>query len=329
MAGYHDQVRVLCLADIHATEHPPSACTDAYWPDILDLLRQSVVIAAARQVDAVAWAGDVFHHKGPARTSHRLVLQLIRIINDYPCPVYIVPGNHDMQNDREASIIKTQPLGVLYERGARRLEGWAAPGLHFSRQEYFPLYGVPWQQQWDDEHVFAALRAYTQERSSPVLVATHAPLYPPGRELPYENFPAEQWAVAMGGKGSCFYGHVHEPHGVYKVGGVTFCNYGALSRGSLHEYNLTRQVGVTVWDSSDGSFDFIPLEAKPAGEVFRLAERGEEADRQGRLDEFLAGISSATLGVVSTESVMELIRARGISPAAEALVEELLAEAGT
>ena len=81
----------------------------------------------------------------------------------------------------------------------------------------------------------------------------------------------------MGGAGSVFYGHVHEPHGVYEAGGVTFCNNGALSRGSLHEYNLTRQVGCTLWDSETGEFEFVPLDAKPASEVFRLA--GEAAGR--------------------------------------------------
>lgn len=348
----------LLISDLHLCDRPPSSCTDSYTDDLFDLLEQMARVARRRKVTAVVWAGDIFHIKTPSRTSHELVNRTIDLIHRYPCPVFIPYGNHDIRHDNPASI-DSQPLGELYRCGARRLEGWGGYDAH---TQYF-IYGVPWLQGYGDWgaydgdaphppieiHLADALRGYCEEmRPQPglkvhdaigeitvgaypgkrkALVVAHAPLYPPGRENPYEYFPAERWAEAMGGQGYVFYGHVHESHGVYEAGGVTFCNNGALSRGSLHEYNLTRQVGCTLWDDETGEFEFVPLDAKPADEVFRLAEKREADELAGRADAFLAGVSGATLGVVSVEKAIAHVRTQGLDPEAEALAVELLTEA--
>jgi DNA repair protein SbcD/Mre11 len=314
-------LKILTVNDIHLSDRPPSSCTEAYTEDLLDLLGQTVAEAVSRDVDAVVWTGDVFHSKAPSRNSHRLVQKAIGIGHAYGRPWYIVPGNHDLQHDRLASIHETQPLGVLYRAGAKMLRGWELNGL--------PLYGVPWQQEWSDEAVGEALREWREAgRYGAALVCAHAPLYPPGHELPYEYYDTVMWSQAMGNRGSCVYGHVHERHGVYQVNDVTFCNPGALSRGSLHEYNMTRPVQVAVWDSSDGSFSEVQLTAKPAEEVFRLREKQRITDASGKLDEFLAQVGSTRLAVLSSESVLEHVRQLGLDPAVAEEVRELLDWAG-
>lgn len=300
--------KYLIVNDIHATRRPPSSCTETYWPDLLDLLHQTVDVACDRDVRAVVWAGDVFHHKAPARTDHGVVQDLIEVISAHPCPLFIVPGNHDIQYDRLDTIEATQPLGVLYLAGARRLEGRSAEFPH--------LYGVPWQQSWSAEGVREALRGYREDEYAQHggLIVTHAPIYPPGSEPGYagaEYAPAEWWSGSMDVCGSIVYGHIHEPHGVWRYGtgtGVTFCNFGALSRGSLDEYNRKRQVGCALWDSAVGGFEFVPLKAKPASEVFRLQEHAQEATRKLRLNGFRAGVEAAVLGLLSVESVVSHIR---------------------
>lgn len=313
-------MKVLLLSDIHASDRPPSSCTDSYKDDILDLLRQSVTVAARHQVSVVAWAGDVFHSKAPGRNSHELVNLVADIVKSYPCPVYIVPGNHDITHDR-LDTIDSQPLGVLYRAGARKLIGQC---------EDFPqLYGMPWQQEWSSEAVGEALEDW---RRFPVntgpghqrLVVAHAPLFPPGLEPHWEHFDPVMWAAAMGYKGQCFYGHIHESHGVWEAAGVRFCNHGAISRGSLHESEMTRGVLVTVWDSQDASFIPVKLNARPASEVFRLREKREVTDAAGKLDEFMTSIGHASLEVLSIESVLAHVRELGLDPEDEAEVAELL-----
>ena len=324
--------RYLCVNDIHATRRPPSSCTDSYWPDLADLLAQTTVIAAARAVSGVIYAGDVFHHKAPSRTDHGLVQDLICLVKAYPCPVWIVPGNHDIQHDRLDSIESTQPLGVLLRTCAQPLEGWDGP----DEDSRFDLYGVPWQQQWSQQRVHEVLADWRRETYGCSLVATHAPVYPPGQEPGYEGAeftPASWWADAMGNQGYLLYGHIHEPHGVWQHEGVTFCNFGALSRGSLDEYNLHRQVGVAVWDTGKAgpeAFEFVPLDARPAEEVFRLRQHEEAKAVQRHLDLFLSGVDAVTLGLLSVESVIAHIREGGHDVRVVRLAEELLmAQGGT
>src|SRR5882724_8351150 len=191
---------VLLIGDIHLSDTPPVSCTESYTDDLFDLLAHTVTLA--REHNAVTvWAGDIFHIKGPTRNSHALVQRTIDIIQSYPNGnIYVVPGNHDLSNDRLESI-DSQPLGVLFKAGARYLKGWAGEA-----GPDFPIYGVPWLQRFTDVSVPSALAEYRRlaGHEDHALVVTHAPLYPPGKELPYENYPASKWADALGNTGSVF-----------------------------------------------------------------------------------------------------------------------------
>lgn len=312
-------MRFLVIGDIHLSDRAPSSCTDSYQEDMFALLEATVDKSNELACDGVLWAGDIFHHKQPSRTSHKTVQRTIEIAKAYP-RLGIVPGNHDMLNDRYESIETTQPLGVLQKAGIPLLTGWGQDWM-----VDYPIYGVPWQQEWSQEALSAALSDWQHigepEALQGALVVTHAPLYPPGRELEYEYFPTETWAEIQGA-GFCYYGHVHEHHGTYQVGDVTFCNQGALSRGSLHESELKREIAATLW--TEHGFERVDLPHKPATEVFRLSEKRELQDAQARLDEFLASIGETKVAVTSIESVMSHIRTLKLEPEVEALAEELL-----
>lgn len=320
--------KYLLMGDIHLSDRAPSSCTDTYNDDLFAILENTVEIATQHQVEAVIWAGDVFHHKTPSRTTHATVMRLIDLAQTYPCRVYVVPGNHDLLNDRFGSLAETQPLGVVISSGAvDMLDGWMFDLDKLNETGWLdPVFGVPWLGRFDDTAVFGALANF---RGDPTenphhLVVTHAPLYPLGLELPYENYPADKWAAAMGSAGSVYYGHVHEAHGVHQAGGVTFCNPGAISRGSLHEHNLKREVSVAIWDSETGKFTIVPVSHKPADEVFRLVEVGEAKAAQVELDSFLNSIGQTRIEITSIEAVMAHIRSLQLGTELETLVEKLL-----
>lgn len=303
--------RALVINDIHLRDTAPSSATESYQDDLFELLHQAALKEAELDADIVILAGDVFDFKMPSRTSHKLMLRAIEAFREFQ-NVWGIPGNHDMTQDRIESVERQQPLGVLFESGAvTRLEGWHPD---------FPIFGVPWQQEW--HHPDARVEAFDDFRTNNLplgrddvdhrhaLVVTHAPLYPLGQENEFDHIPTsgpDGVSSAMGGQGFLAYGHIHEDHGIFESGGVTYANHGALSRGSLHEYNLERTVAITLWDSEEG-FSRVDLPQKPPSEVFRLQEIQEERKAQIDLDGFLSEVGSSTLAQSTTESVTEFIR---------------------
>lgn len=317
-------LKILTAADLHLSDKPPSNCTDSYNDDLFTMLEEVVSIAKAQAVDAMVFAGDLFHLKQANRTSHRTVMRMADVVQAFSCPVYLIIGNHDIQFDRIDSVHETQPFGMLLKAGAHLLSGWANPDL--------PLYGVSWQQDWNGPDTSSAfydwINEIDQRWSGEALLVTHAPIYPPGEELPWENIPAWTIAEMMGRIGYCYYGHVHSCHGMFETNGVTFCNQGALSRGSLHEDDLKRKPAVTMWSSGSVGFERVELTtAPPVEQVFRLADHAEVVDYRERLGAFLASVRESSITVTSIESVLESIRGMGLPVGYVNLAEEVLTAA--
>jgi hypothetical protein len=80
-------------------------------------------------------------------------------------------------------------------------------------------------------------------------------------------------------------------------------------------------VGCALWDEDTG-FEFVPLNAKPASEVFRLQHHEEAVTARQSLDSFLTGVRATALGVLSVETVIQHIRQS--APGLADLAEELL-----
>lgn len=323
-------LRYLLIGDIHLSDKPPSSCNEEYTEDILTILEHTVQLESDLKVDGVIWSGDVFHIRQANRNSHKLVQRAIDIVQAYR-NLWIVPGNHDLApGDRQESVFETQPLGVLFKAGAKLLDGWEETGRH-------PIFGVPWQQKWDRKTVEKLFGNWNAEhplqkemdygRLPPIftekaLVVAHAPLYPPGKELEWEFYPAQEWAEIQD-VGYCYYGHVHDYHGEFEVGGVTFCNQGAITRGSLQESDLTRAIAVTLW-SPDTGFQRVDVPHKPSSEVFRLMEKRAEQEKKLELEEFLVSIGTATIEITSTESVIEYLKTLDLPEDVIKLAIELL-----
>ena len=251
-------MRALAIGDIHLADRPPSIRTETYTQDILDKIEHATQIAVEQKCEAIVCAGDVFHIKSASRNSHALVQRTGEVLRKAGLPVLIVPGNHDLQQDRLDSLRK-QPLGTL-----AKMQGI---DLLIGPHPEFPLFGLPYLHDWQALLVpwMKKYRAWADEQKGEdfdfwPLMVTHAPIFPPGEEPPYEFISADQWAGLMEGKGDVYSGHIHDPHGAYRVGGVWFCNMGAISRGSLHEKTLKRVPRVSIWDSerSRGSSQMSP-----------------------------------------------------------------------
>lgn len=215
--------------------------------------------------------------------------------------------------DRLDSIFATQPLGTLLRGGATMLQGWA---------DDFPIYGVPWLGKFTDDAVTEALASFDR----PGLVIAHAPIFPPGFENPFECYKAADWADRMGNQGYCYYGHVHEAHKIYEAGGVTFCNMGAISRGSLSEADRDRSIKVALWDESAG-FTAVPVPYRPADEVFKVMEARAKKDAEQSLNGFLAAVGEVSLEISGPQAVVEYVQDMDLDEDVREMVTELVREA--
>lgn len=315
---------ILAIGDIHLADKPPSLRTESYTEDILDKLAAACLFAQQAEAQAIVLAGDVFHIKTPTRNSHALVQRTGEVLRESGIPVLIVPGNHDLSNDRLESLSR-QPLGTL-----AKMEGI---DLLIGGHSELPLFGLPYLHDWPTDLIvwmtkykkWADARKGEQFDFWPLMV-THAPIFPVGEEPPYEFISADDWAELME-NGDCLYGHIHDPHGIYKPNAamnVTMCNNGAISRGSLHEKALKREPKVTLWHGTQGAFETLPLPFRPAEAVFRLAEKEDIDEKNSRVEEFLESIGTTTLDGLSIEEVAYQAKKRGLNPRTLTLIEELL-----
>lgn len=317
-------MKVGIFGDMHFSDRPPSIRTETYTDDILTKTQHGVDLFKKEGCDAIASAGDVFHIKTPTRNSHSLVQRVGEVLRSAGLPVLITPGNHDLSNDRLDSLSK-QPLGTL-----TKMEGI---DLLIGPHPEFPLFGLPYLYDWNElPKWMSAYKQWSGQRKADdmefwPLMVTHAPLFPPGQEPPYDFIDAEDWAQMME-NGDCYYGHIHDPHGVYSPAPdlpVTFCNNGAISRGSLHEATLKREPAVTIWQD-DGPYHFSrhALPFRPASAVFRLQEKEDVDEKTNRVGEFLESVGRTTLDGLSIEEVHAQARTRGLKPQTLSLIEELL-----
>lgn len=315
-------MRAIALGDVHLADKPPSTRTEDYAERMLNKLEFAVETAIQEKVEVLAIAGDLFHIKTPGRTSHWLVVQTLRILQDAQragVEVLAVPGNHDLRNDRLESI-PGQPLGVLERAGIKLLMG---------RHERLPIVGIPWLADWRDLPKWFLKVGKLHDTD---LVVTHAPIMPPGVTAPYDYIDATQWGDLQH-RGKVFYGHIHDLHGAYHAGGdgVAFCNNGALSRGSIHESDLVREPSITLVDTeefhdADKAFKRIIVPHGTPDEVYTTTTK-KAARKQVSAEEFLVAITAQEMTALTPEAVAAHVRSLGLEGETENLIMELLEDA--
>lgn len=104
----------ILVGDIHLSDRPPASCTETYTDDILDMLSYVAKLERATRADAVVWAGDVFHHKQPSRTSHATVLKLAKVAQEYE-NLWVVTGNHDLCVSVDTEALTDQGWKFVHE----------------------------------------------------------------------------------------------------------------------------------------------------------------------------------------------------------------------
>lgn len=300
-------MKFLIVNDPHLSDVPPRNRTETYVEDIRAKLEESFEIAKQKRVSHVIITGDVFHNKAANRVSYRLTQNVMRLFDDCDFSVIIAVGNHDISNGRLDSV-ERQPIGVFHNMrsGIRCVEENYIVAVcdefeHCWSTKFDVVPGVAevmgdgileyMNKDWKGDYLIAHM---------PIAMPHETPIWP---HISSREDIFQRWKCVI-------YGHIHEYHGFYKVGGTWFLNLGAISRGSIKESDLTRKPKVAYLELGDGEPEVEEIEltcAKPASEVFKLIELAEKAESDENVAMFLTSLKETMMDFVDVNSLIKVI----------------------
>lgn len=106
-------MKILHITDSHGTVKSPEARTDVYYLSFLKKMYELKYVIQQEDIKLIIHTGDLFHS---ARVSDKFAGQLAEIIKSYGIPMYVVPGNHDIEGYTINTLDQTK-LGLLYKTG--------------------------------------------------------------------------------------------------------------------------------------------------------------------------------------------------------------------
>lgn len=110
-------MKILHITDSHGTVKGPESRKDIYYITFLRKLYELGYVVKKEKIDMVIHTGDLFH---TARASDKFAGQVSEMIKSWQVPVYVVPGNHDIEGYTTDTIDQTK-LGLLAKAGVVQL----------------------------------------------------------------------------------------------------------------------------------------------------------------------------------------------------------------
>lgn len=275
--------RFVLLNDVHLYRGPATRL-DNYEDTVFGKLAQVATLAEKVEAKAVLIAGDIFHEKKRVGfgTIHRL-MEWGYALQARGIRVLAIPGNHDESHDRIESI-RSQALGVVFTSNAITDVSYR-PVLF----DDIAVVGVPYP---DAKEIaaFDRLPARTWRRG---ILMAHCFATVEGGE--YFGEPIHRYADFAGLPFDVLhFGHDHSDHGVVRIENQWFVNLGALTRGSLSEDEITREVkvGMVEFTETRTVVQQVRLATAPASEVFDLALHQQKVRERREIEEFVADLST-------------------------------------
>ena len=314
-------INLVWRTDVHLSDRAPSSRTDDWADAVFDKLGQ--VRDLAREVGAAAIidGGDFFHIKSPGRNSHALVNRTAEHHSTYPCPVYCTPGNHDSVYG-DYAFLPQQPLGVLYSTGVYKR-------LYDEHEAVFThdgitvrVVGIPYHGTTYDMERFTSIVKGDED----ILICVAHVLASHKGGTMFEGEDIVKYADLVDTAPDVYlFGHWHKDQGVEEIGGKQFVNIGSLTRGALSQDNMDRIPSAAVLRCTDKGVEIevVPLNVRPAEDVFDVEGRARQVKRQVEMDSFVEAIREALQPTEGEQTLTEAVA--GMSDVPNEIRERALA----
>lgn len=239
----------ICL-DLHCRLTPPSSRKDDYFNACIKKLEFML-----KNCDILLSAGDFFDK---ARSEDIVKNRVLSLLNTYDTKIYIVPGNHDIENDNPETLPKTS-LGNLAYHGKVTIltpdKIWEIAGLKVGVLPY---------------HVEDAKKTKFDQHLD-IVLGHH--FYEWNRDLTksIESVDVEKYNTDY-----LFLGHDHEPHPIktleFTSHKTNIYRFGSVMRDSLNAYTENHIPKFVLFSREEGVKEIV-LPHKPYMEIFRVEEK--------------------------------------------------------
>jgi DNA repair exonuclease SbcCD nuclease subunit len=274
-------MKILFFTDAHNAEHPPRMRLPLYREEILD--KQKQLLEVAKECDLTVMGGDMFHVKKPAKVPYSLTNQLMEIYREMGETI-IVPGNHDFEFNVD-EVRYRSPLALFNK----------LPNVSISNLG---------ETEFDDMVLFSMgcgeRRLYKKVKVAVLHASVTSDAHYKFDIIPMSRLQGHIFML----------GHLHD----FQRVDSRIISPGGLSRGVLKfDDKLDREVGCAVFEVLEGEYkalrsNFVPLDVKPAEDVFFIEKKMEENEKQaavGKLIEFIDAL--AIPKTMSRDDLLEYI----------------------
>jgi DNA repair exonuclease SbcCD nuclease subunit len=281
-------MRLLFFTDDHKRGTTPANRKDDFPATLAAKLREVAAIAREREVDYILHGGDFYDVPAPAISVCGYFLE---IYQQFPAPVYIIAGNHDLFGNNAETLPRTM-LGLAARLGIVRMLGHGplylekdgvrlqltGQGYHFEMDRRDPRDDYVVQKK-DCDYAIHMVHGMLLDRA----------IFPG----PFYTLVEQIWETEAD---FTLAGHNHLGFPDAERDGKHFLNPGALVRLSNHPREMRRPVQVICIDlgGSRPTFEKIRLKsALPGEDVLDRSMQAEASFREKRLAGYLAEIKAA------------------------------------
>ena len=322
------------VGDVHIADVAPSTRKDDYRNVVLGKLKFIIdQVNQAGDYQAVLFLGDLFHKKVPFHNSHSLISSLIKIFEGCTCPIYIVPGNHDIHGNM--STFENQPLNVLIQAGVVKMLSNQNPVLFNWGNVTVSLNGVPFSPLLDSKNSASLYSLNHLDEADVKISMFHQMVLPDDKKFFADYINFEDLANVNCDVVLC--GHYHEgfnPSCVYE-NGKFFVNPGSITRGTALQANLEKSPkfttlfiekvnGATTVRCEDQEIPFVKSD-----EVFDFTVIDRNQKKKD-MHEFMDGLSemeSQSLSTQEPSGILNALKVLGIESRLEPIAQHYLDEA--
>ena len=317
------RIRFITSTDEHVADLAPGFRKDDYRASILKKIEWQGEFAKKFSANALLRGGDLFHVKAANKTTHATMQMVASIHKGYHCPTYSLAGNHDMSNNDPDSILRQQPLGVLFRTNT----------IHHLKDEVFTdgtlkvrVVGIDYTTDMAVERIHELVQKRDDDVYVVAVVHALASMAPSEKIQSFfnENIFDYRDLVFPGCPDVYMFGHYHKDQGIVDHMGIKFINVGAVSRGALTFENMERKPKISSIDFSssgvsveehviphEGALDIFDVNLKKRLETERkdlndfinklkTDSAVSYLDRRSELDSFPENLKKLALEILET-----------------------------